>query len=1209
MNGDVVAFLESEALSGYVDRNGDGAVNDLVARVLQKALPVDPGPSANTSADAARAVDGSALAVSGGLVFFRTPEPATAPQFTNRVSDVSGTGGDDTSQGASIDGAGARVAYATRAGNLAEGASGEHQQVVVTDLDSGAHALVSESGGVAGNADSFDAAIGAGGYHVAFASRATNLAALGGGSGTTPVLWERGVGVLGENIGSFAFSIFHFGVGEDDAPGVDYSGCTADHPGLAISFAASTVEGFLVAGDDSCSFFAEFAGSYTLSGPIAVGTEITIDAPLTTLEATPALDPSLVNRRLFAVVTITDVDGPGVFEFGGDFELRADTSIASTVPQVYARALGGGAAIELVSAAQGGGGGGAASTEPAPSGDGELVAFTSEASDLVSSDSNGASDVFVRDLASDATERVSVTSAEAQANGASSAPAITPDGRLVAFASNAANLSTGDTNGASDVFVRDRVGGSTDRVSLAAPGGSVNGASGAPDLSDDGRFVVFESAARLVPADTDGFLDIYVRDRIEGTTERVSVASGGEAANNGSFAASISGDGRFVVFASAATNLVPGTPAGGANIFRRDRITGTVELLSQGASAGDLSDAPDASGDGATVAFDSDASLVLNDSLPVDVFVRESGMGALLNADADAFDTVLQAFATGLAPGLRPGARVAASAVVTGFGRALVRTPEAEEGNANLNATSLLPGVLADGDSDSDDGVLQLYDGNLDQRVNLGVAGPGGALSDTTLCALVDEAEQNGSDLNGKNGANDRVLVAGDIATLLASPTAKSLTNVGIAATQAFVAGTVCVFTVPEAVEGDLNGDGPDDEVLMFYDLATGKLVNSGLAATRVQVGPSQALIAFRVPEARQGGIDLNLDLDANDEVMHAVALQAVLEAAPGSVIAPAVRNLGLQAIDCDLPGCETFRFGSILADGTISFLGTEPGETLDGGDCLSTSKIFCDFNGDVDGIDTVVHLVKTILRGGAPPDAKLLGSLALSSVTAQETFMFPELGPQGTSLTLQITECEAARTACPDTRSHQAPNGVIGPPLSACAARLDVDDDGVLDCSIVRKYLAIDSDGDGVLDLFDNAPFTFNPEQEDVDQDGIGDVIDDDLDSELPCELDCDLNDDGSIDQADVDAILAAAAAGVEVETECNDHRDRDRNLRISFVDASLCKADCDRPDCSPPPVVPFSGGGPAACGLGVELAVVLPLLLALRRRRGVGSLTERSC
>jgi hypothetical protein len=1202
VSGGVVAFLESEALSGYTDLNGDNAVNDLVTRVLENALPVDPGPSANTSTDAARAVDGAALAVSQGVVYFRTPEPATAPQFTTRVSDIAGMGGDDASQGASIDGAGARVAYATRAGNLVDGATGEHQQIVVTDLDGGAHALVSESGGVAGNADSFDAAIGAGGYHVAFASRATNLAPLGGGSGSTPVVWERGVGVLGENIGSFSFSIFHFGVGADDAPGVDYSNCTAEHPGLAISFAASTVEGFLVAGDDSCSFFAEFAGSYTLSGPVAVGTEITIDAPLTTVEATPALDPSLVNRRLFAVVTITDVDAPGVFEFAGDFELRADTSIANTVTQVYARALGGGSPVELVSAAQGGGGGDAASGEPAPSGDGELVAFTSEASDLVASDTNGASDVFVRDLVSDATERASVTSAEAQANGASSAPATTPDGLLVAFASNATNLATGDTNGASDVFVRDRSAGTTVRVSLAAPGGSVNGASGTPDLSDDGRFVVFESAARLVPADTDGFLDIYVRDRLEGTTERVSVASGGEPANNGSFAASISGDGRFVVFASAATNLVPGTPAGGANIFRRDRITGTVELLSQGASAGDLSDAPDASGDGATVAFDSDASLVLNDSLPVDVFVRETGMGAQLNADADASDTVLQAFATGVAPGLRPGARVAASAVVTGFGRALVRTPEVEEGNANLNATSLLPGVLADGDPDTDDGVLQLYDGNLDQRVNLGVAGPGGALSDTTLCALVDEAEQNGSDLNGKNGANDLVLVAGDIATLLATPTAESLTNVGIAATQVFVAGTVCVFTVPEAVEGDLNGDGPDDEVLMFYDLATGKLVNSGFAATRVQVGPTQELIGFRVPEARQGGLDLNLDLDANDEVMHAVALQAVLDAAPGSMIAAAVRNLGLQAIDCDLPGCETFRFGSILADGTISFLGTEPGETIDRFDCLSTSTSFCDFNGDVDGNDTVVHLVKATLMGAAPPTVKLVGSLALSTVALQQTSVLPELGPQGTSLTIQITECEAARTACPDTRSHQAPNGVIGPPLSDCAARLDVDDDGVLECSTERRYLAIDSDADGVLDLFDNAPFDFNPDQEDVDGDGVGDVIDNDPNSVLACELDCDLNEDGSKDQADVDAILAAAAAGEVVETECNDRRDRDGNLRITFADASLCKAACDRPDCSPPPVAPFSGGGPAACGIGVELVVVLPLLLAARRRRGAG-------
>ncbi|MGH7286759.1 MAG: hypothetical protein ACREI8_01920, partial [Myxococcota bacterium] len=130
---DVVAFLQSEALSGNLDLNGDLQADDLVMRALKGAVPLNPDAT-DTSADPLRAIDGSQLAISQGFVFFRTPEDATAPHTTLRVSDVGGTGGDGTSDQPSVDGLAEHVAYASRAGNLAPGASGAHRQILVRDL-------------------------------------------------------------------------------------------------------------------------------------------------------------------------------------------------------------------------------------------------------------------------------------------------------------------------------------------------------------------------------------------------------------------------------------------------------------------------------------------------------------------------------------------------------------------------------------------------------------------------------------------------------------------------------------------------------------------------------------------------------------------------------------------------------------------------------------------------------------------------------------------------------------------------------------------------------------------------------------------------------------------------------------------------------------------------------------------------------------------
>jgi len=202
------------------------------------------------------------------------------------------------------------------------------------------------------------------------------------------------------------------------------------------------------------------------------------------------------------------------------------------------------------------------------SADGRYVAFYSEANNLVDGDNNGHYDVFVHDLQTGATSRVSVDSEGNQSNGGSYNPKISANGRYVAFESSASNLVEDDTNGAPDIFVHDRVTGVITRASLAYNGSQAGGGYDC-SISGDGRYVAFTSAASdLVTGDTNSRDDIFVRDlNPGGTTIRVSTSADGTQANNQSQAPSISADGRYVVFHSSATNLVPDDASGYQDAF------------------------------------------------------------------------------------------------------------------------------------------------------------------------------------------------------------------------------------------------------------------------------------------------------------------------------------------------------------------------------------------------------------------------------------------------------------------------------------------------------------------------------------------------------------------------------------------------------------------------------------------------------------------
>jgi len=265
------------------------------------------------------------------------------------------------------------------------------------------------------------------------------------------------------------------------------------------------------------------------------------------------------------------------------------------------------------------------------SGDGRFVAFDS-GSALVPSDTNGETDVYVRDLRAGTTRLVSVRSNGALANGDSGYAAISANGRFVTFSSEASNLVKGDTNGVQDVFVHDRSTGTTTRVSVSTRGRQGNDDSNDQAISASGRFVTFESdATNLVRDDANGYGDVFVHDRETGKTTMVSVSSSGEQANASAGAlapGAISADGSRIVFSSEATNLVSGDTNDAQDVFVHDRGTGTtrrVSVNSQGQQGDDRSFLGSISGNGRFVAFFSPATnFVGNDTnAEGDIFVRD----------------------------------------------------------------------------------------------------------------------------------------------------------------------------------------------------------------------------------------------------------------------------------------------------------------------------------------------------------------------------------------------------------------------------------------------------------------------------------------------------------------------------------------------------------------------------------------------------------
>jgi len=799
-------------------------------------------------------------------------------------------------------------------------------------------------------------------------------------------------------------------------------------------------------------------------------------------------------------------------------------------------------------------------------GSGRRLAFASLATNLVAQDDrNGAaSDVFVSEYtlggepSVDLLVRASQRADGTNGTGSSFGPRISANGRYVVFTSSADDLVPGDTNGVTDVFLKDLQTGALEIVSRGNEGILADGASGGSadlvDVSRDGRFVAFTSQAGNLagPAPNPLTAQLYVYDRqLQGVT-LLSVNAEGEIANAVITGLAMSEDGRRIAFVSASSNLVPGDTNGRIDAFVVDRVSRAITRASLGesglqSSGGSVLEAA-ISGDGNSVAFSTSAGDLLvpgtDQNGVADVYLRGLLEPALLNADEDADDTV------GVVYDIANGEflfdeSVAVKAASVSNGRALILVPEAAE-SQDLND-----------DGDLGDDIVVFYDAATDTATVVSfvtpVAGVEVSLSESFSCLTGLESElrilgDDGFDLNDDGDTDDAVLFFGQNA--FAVPT-------GFVAEQPKAVGAGCVFLLPEADQGaggtDFNLDGDvDDRVLS----GIGNLLSATPFAAE-EFFATDEIVAFRVCEADQGNADLNQDGDTDDCVMHVFPFDF-------QTFEPI--NTGFAARVCDIPGCNPFFEPYRIQGSTVSFLVQEADQAGPltgpgvGVGCLPSSPPGgCDLTGDGDSDDFTIVVFNIVTRSAqvfevtVPPPGE-------PSVSP-----FPERQLGQTVLNVRLTEVQAG---------------------------VDVDGDGQLSDDRTFFFLVGDSDDDGTFDYSDSGDDTCretaNPEQVDADGDGLGDdVCDPDPQSVLPGDTPCDVDRNGGIDRVDVELVFRDRGTTARE----SDSRDADGDGRITVLDSATCADRCTNVDCAPVA---------QSCGiLGLEVLPVVALALARRRRR----------
>ncbi len=540
-------------------------------------------------------------------------DPGVAPSVTSTVRISVGPGGvegNGDSLGAAISPDGHWVAFESSATNLAPGdANGPTVDVFVYHVDDQSLRLASvPAGGGGANGNSYSASVANNGT-VSFTSMATNLVA--GASGQQVYAAPAG----GQTVLVSATSGGAGGDGNSGEPTI-----SGDGTKVAFTSDSTTLGSSHAKGDDI--FVRTLGASYSMNmvtnGATAYLPSISADGTKVIFIANGIDSDGIgdvyqgptdgsARPTIFASCPCRDggkaAPGTVAMGTGGAIVYSSASPFSKSNRYIDAQVFEHNPTQAIVSTARDGKPATAPALFPSVDGDGGLVVFQSAADNLVDDDVNGADDVFVArtgdggdGFQSWRLVRVSVAGTGTAAHSADSfAPmpespaAVSSDGNLVAFASDSSNLVPGDTNAASDIFIRNRATGATDRVSVASDGGQPNGASLWPAMSGDGRFVVFESdASNLVPGDTNGEMDVFVRDRLKNETRRLSEKPGVGQSPLPSQHPTISPNGLWAAWDSAGDfSDTPQSGSGEPNVFRFNMQTGDIAMVSTMATTPD----------------------------------------------------------------------------------------------------------------------------------------------------------------------------------------------------------------------------------------------------------------------------------------------------------------------------------------------------------------------------------------------------------------------------------------------------------------------------------------------------------------------------------------------------------------------------------------------------------------------------------------------
>jgi len=542
--------------------------------------------------------------------------------------NAAGTIANSYSSDASISADGRFVAFRSNADNLVAGDTNGRSDVFVKDMDTGTVTLVSsDSGGVQSNSYSYSPKISADGRYVTFHSQATNFNSEPGAANGLIYVKDLQTGdltLISEDLPSDTYP---------NDPDISGDGSTISF--YTYSYSGSSIYDIYVGDVESIVANQGLAVDFNqvaleIAYPVA-GVDLHVDWGNGTSDSTVAATAGDAYRlrgtfepELNTVATVTVSSGGTVLD---------TQSINVQTAKAYNP-------LQVVSSDESGTEGNSYSYSPNVSRDGSFVVFQSSSNNLVSGDTNGRTDIFIKNLSSGDIERVSTDAAGNQSNNYSSQPFTDADGNVVAFGSSASNLVADDTNGQHDIFVKNLDTGDVQRANTASDGTQANNYSYYPTLSADGNKVVFtSSASNLTTNDGNGRYDVFVKDLDTGVTTLVSDNTSGISGNGDSRQGWISADGNHVVFQSNASDLVAGDTNSRQDIFIKDLTTGVTTLVSSdGATqANQYSLDASVSADGGVVVFTTIATNFTGSSSNYyDIWAKDMTTGDLTLVNTDA---------------------------------------------------------------------------------------------------------------------------------------------------------------------------------------------------------------------------------------------------------------------------------------------------------------------------------------------------------------------------------------------------------------------------------------------------------------------------------------------------------------------------------------------------------------------------------------------